>query len=205
MRKITILLFILTILSCSNNQGKTSNANAQTAFSIKPLIIDNGEEEGWGADIRLSITNVSENDSANIYKTISTYNNQELGFLVSVPKRKEGDKGFGKGIRLESTGKISDNFLQVLTNLYKQKTDTAWKFVNTILLNYVNLNEFAKSLNAEIIDPPSNTKEYKLFFEGNSEDNYAELYLNINTEEHWIELREKDEEYRSFIIRFLRN
>jgi hypothetical protein len=36
-----------------------------------------------------------------------------------------------------------------------------------------------------------------------NENDYAELYLNINSAENWIELREKDEEYRPAVLQFL--
>jgi hypothetical protein len=43
--------------------------------------------------------------------------------------------------------------------------------------------------------------EYKLFFE--SKDDEGELFLNINPMEKWIDLREKDPEYRKTIIKVL--
>ena len=43
----------------------------------------------------------------------------------------------------------------------------------------------------------------KLFFENNDPDGYAELYVNINEKEQWIELREKDEGYRRQVTKFL--
>ena len=43
----------------------------------------------------------------------------------------------------------------------------------------------------------------KLFYESANENEYAELYLNINENEHWVEIREKDEEYRKAVLGFL--
>ena len=43
----------------------------------------------------------------------------------------------------------------------------------------------------------------KLFFETEDPEDYAELYVNINDKEHWLEIREKDEEYRKQVIKFL--
>jgi hypothetical protein len=207
MQKFTIICFLATFFSCSNNQADTDNnktATSDTAtYAIKPLQIDNGEEEGWGADIRLSIVAKSENDTASIYKAVSSYNGQELGLLVSIPKRKEGDKGFGQGILLKSIGTQSDYFLQTLSQLYKLSFDKAATFVKSINVTYVNLKEFAKAAaGQEGQYTPAN--EYKLFFEGNGDEDYAELYLNINSVDNWIELREKDEEYRPIVLRFLR-
>ena len=203
-----ILILLVVLFGCSDNQAdsdkeiKTTNTT-DSAYPVKALVIDNGEEEGWGADIRLSVINVIENDTAKIYKAVSDYENKKVGLIVSVIKNKEGNKGFGKGLTLKSIGKESDYLLWTLLKLYKQKIDTSMKFINSISVDYVNLNEFARNLGADGSGPVV-ANEYKLFFQGQNDEDYAELYLNINPEEHWIELREKDEEYRPLIIKFLK-
>jgi len=207
MQKITTIIFLISILSCSNNhtnnESDKSTSSGIKIYPVKPLQIDNGEEEGWGADIRLSIVEQSENDTAKIYKAISSYNGKELGKLVSVPKRKEGNKGFGQGISLKSIGAQSDYLLQTLYQLYKQSTDATATFVKDINVTYVNLKEFAKAVAGQEGQYTA-ASEYKLFFEGSNENDYAELYLNVNQVDNWIELREKDEEYRPLVLRFLR-
>lgn len=207
-KKILYGLFLF-LFSC-NNSDKTqdssinpSQKNSET-FPTKELIIDNGEEEGWGADIRLSIVSIEETDTSKLYTAISTYQDKKLGLLVSIPKKKEGDKGFASGISLKSIGPESDNLLLTLAKLYKQKADSSLKFTNSISVTYVNLDEFAKSLGAQDGGDYKTQNQYKLFYEGSDEDEYAELYLNISSTEHWIELREKDEEYRPIIIKFLK-
>ncbi|HYG38624.1 MAG TPA: hypothetical protein VD908_08400 [Cytophagales bacterium] len=197
MQRITIIFFIATVFSCSTNQNKTTN------YPVQPLQIDNGEEEGWGADIQLSIVEKSENDTVKIYKAISSFEGKELGLMIFVPKAKEGDKGFGQGITLKSIGSQSDNLLRVLSQLYKQKADSANRFIKSRSVNYVNLKEFAKSLTGQE-GQWTGANEYKLFFEGIGDQEYAELYLNINADENWLELREKDEEYRPIVLNFLR-
>jgi len=203
-----IFIFLVILFGCSNNQAnpdkeiKTTNAT-NSAYPVKSLVIDNGEEEGWGADIRLSVINITENDTAKVYKAVSDYENKKIGLVVSVLKNKEGDKGFGKSLTLKSIGEESDYLLLTLLKLYKQKIDTSIKFTNSVSVDYVNLNEFAKSLGGNG-DEPVVVNEYKLFFHGQNDEDYAELYLNINPGEHWIELREKDEEYRPLIIKFLK-
>jgi hypothetical protein len=204
-----VLAIPLLLLSCSNadNSQKSHpdlNQHAEKTFAIKELFIDNGEEEGWGADLRLSISSVSETDTTKIYKAISSYEGKNLGFLVSVPKGKEGEKGFAKGITFGSLGSESDFFLATLAKLYKQKIDSSIKFTSNISVSYVNLKEFGKSLGAQDASQYPTSTEYKLFFEGASDEDYAELYVNINTEDNWIEIREKDEEYRPAIIKFLK-
>ena len=204
------ILFGLTLflLSC-NNADKTSNSETakqsnNEILPIKELVIDNGEEEGWGADIRLSIISVKETDTSRVFITTSTYEGKKLGFSVSVPKAKEGNSGFASGIVVKSIGPESDNLLLTLSKLYKQKADTTLKFTESVSLTYVNLDEFAKSLGAKDGGEYKTENQYKLFYEGIKEGEYAEIYLNINQTEHWIELKEKDEEYRPIIIKFLK-
>ncbi|MBK7292200.1 MAG: hypothetical protein IPI78_19380 [Chitinophagaceae bacterium] len=43
----------------------------------------------------------------------------------------------------------------------------------------------------------------KAFFEAENPDDNAELYININEAEHWIEIKEKDEGYRKQVIKGL--
>ena len=204
------ILFGLTLflLSC-NNADKTSNSktakqNNNETFPIKELIVDNGKEEGWGADIRLSIISIKETDTSRVFITTSTYEGKKLGFLVSVPKAKEGNSGFARGIELKSIGSESDNLLLTLSKLYKQKADTTLKFTEGVSLTYVNLDEFAKSVGAKDGGEYKTENQYKLFYEGIKDGEYAEVYLNINQTEHWIELKEKDEEYRPIIIKLLK-
>jgi hypothetical protein len=211
MTKLLIAISTLTILSCSNSDNSKISAPSDTkqvenneTFPVKELFVDNGDEEGWGADIRLSIISNSETDTSKIFTATSTYEGNKLGLLVSVPKKKEGEKGFSSGITLSSIGAESDNLLKVLSKLYKQKVDTTLKFTNSVSVTYVNLDEFAKSLGAQDGGQYKTENQYKLFYEGEKEGDYAELYLNINPTEHWIELKEKDEEYRPIIIKFFR-
>jgi hypothetical protein len=65
------------------------------------------------------------------------------------------------------------------------------------MLNYVD------SLNKQGQANYTTTHACKLFFQNEKEDDYAELYFNINDEEQWIELREKDKDYRNMVINFL--
>lgn len=75
---------------------------------------------------------------------------------------------------------------------------------NSVSVTYVDLGEFAKSLGAKDGGEYKTENQYKLFHEGNDEGEYAEIFLNINETEHWIELKEKDEEYRPVIIKLLK-
>ena len=201
-----LLFFIFSCNSSDKTKTTTTDQLKQNkeTFQIKALYVDNGEEEGWGADLKLSIASIGETDTTKLYTAISTYEGKNLGLLVSIPKKKEGNQGFSSGIILKTIGIESDFLLQTIAKLYKQRVDTTFRFTNAVSMTYVDLDEFAKSLGAKDGGEYKTENQYKLFYEGNKEGDYAEIYLNINATEHWIELKEKDEEYRPVIIKFLK-
>ena len=194
------VIFLLTLFGCSSNQTKTDKVSADTTailkFPVKPLFIES-EDESMGADIRLSFTESSSTDKAVVYKVNSTYDNKNIGFEISVPTH-----GLAK-LSIKSDGVNSDNFIHVLQKLYKLKVDTTLKFVDIISADCMNMGDYVDSLNKQSNGSYISVAENKLFFQGKSEDDYAELYLNINEAEHWIEIKEKDEEYRPIIIKLL--
>lgn len=207
MKRPTLAFLILQILGCSNGTSSKGSASNNLAvrttenYPEKPVLQykDNGDDTGDG-DFALSIVAISETDTSMIYKALSTWGNRNLGLLLDVPK-KDGDKGFGQSLFLKSIGSESDNFLRFMADEYNQKIDSASHFKD-ISLSYVNLNTFAKSLGSDEND--TSLIEYKLFFQGPNKDDYAELYLNINHREKIIEFKEKDQEYRPQLIKFLR-
>jgi len=201
-----LLFFIFGCNNSTDTKDSTVDLSKQKneTYQIKELQIYNGEEEGWGADIRLSIVSATETDTSKLYTAISTYEGRQLGLLISTPKKKEGSQGFSSGIILKTIGIESDFLLQTIAKLYKQKIDTNFRFTKVLSMTYVNLDEFAKSLEARDGGDYKTENQYKLFYEGNEEGDYAEIYLNINATENWIELREKDEEYRPVIIKILK-
>jgi hypothetical protein len=200
---LTIVISVLSFTAPSCLSGHNNSGQNTTNFPAKPLIVFDNKEDGWGGDIRLSIVNIDENDSSTVYKAISSYQNKTLGLLIMIPKAKESSNGFGKGIVLKSIGKESDNLLTTLAGLYKQHVDPNSKFIASVAVGYVDLSEFAKSLTGKTDDANSVTGEYKLFFENKGDE--AELFLNINARERWLDLREKDEEYRPSVIKALKN
>jgi len=48
------------------------------------LFIDNGEEEGWGADIRPSLTEITSTDSFTTYKAISSHEGKNVGIEITL-------------------------------------------------------------------------------------------------------------------------
>ena len=89
---------------------------------------------------------------------------------------------------------ISDNLLEALGNIYGINMSPASKFIENISTTYVNLDEMAGKETPDI--------KTKLFL-GNpdKENEYGEIYLNINENDGTVELKEKDIEYRSAVIK----
>jgi len=207
MHKFSIILLIL-FPGCStdqtNNFKKIPNPTTTFTYPVQPLLIDNGEEEGWGADIRLSLTEITSSDSFAMYKATSSHEGKNLGVEFILHKDTPGTENSPTQIlTIKACGERSDNLLMLLSKLYNLKVDTASHFVTEARLAFVDLNEFAKAKFGKKAIPHTDAKEMKLFFEDNDPDDYAELYVNINEKEHWVELREKDEGYRSQVIKFL--
>ena len=197
---LTFLVIIIILISCHDQNKTGAQGNELMTVKndkIKPLEIDTAGE-GWGADIKLSIIETQQSDSSQTYKAVSSYQEKTLGLIIVIPN-KDKSRGFGQGIVLKSIGVESDQLLQQLAKLYKQNTGPSLKFISSISLSYLNMNEFVKSLGGDADD---RLREYKVFFE-NREGDEAELYLNVNPAEGWIQLAEKDEEYRAQIIHFL--
>lgn len=202
MQKVTIFLFLIILFSCSSNQAKTDKSppddvTSTFSFPVKPLHILPTKEAGFGADIRLSFTESLTSDRATIYKINSIYENKQIGFDLVVPHN-----GLAKLI-LKSTGVNSDNFSHLLAKLYKQMVDTSLKFSDRITGDCINMGEYIDSLNKQDNGEYSAVAQYKIFLKGNDDGNHAELYMSINEKEHWVELGEKDKEYRPIIIALL--
>jgi hypothetical protein len=208
MKKFSILPILILSLGCSTNQtnnaGKVTKTATTFTYPIQPLFIDSGEEEGWGADIRLSLTEITSTDSFISYKAISSHEGKNVGLEFTLPKIKPGTENSPTQIlTIRTCGESSDNLLMLLSKLYKLRVDTTKHFIGFVKLAFVDLNEFAKAKFGKDAIPGTDAKEMKLFFETEDPDDYAELYVNINDKEHWLEIREKDEGYRKQVIKFL--
>jgi len=208
MKKFSILPILILSIGCSTDQtntaGKIKKISTTFTYPIQPLLIDNGEEEGWGADIRLSLKEITLTDSFVTYEAVSSHEGKNVGIEFILPTNKPGnEKSPTQILTIKACGESSDNLLMLLSKLYKLKVDTAKHFISSAKLAFVDLNEFAKAKFGKDAVSHTDAKEMKLFFETEDPDDYAELYVNINDKEHWLELREKDEGYRKQVIKFL--
>ena len=99
------------------------------------------------------------------------------------------------GVKLISVGQESDNLVSALAELYNEPAGNV--FTKDVLSpTLFSLNEQNVDL-----DKPGYYK-FKLFFNDDSDDEnkYAEMFLNVNTDEGIIELHEKDYDYRKPLL-----
>jgi hypothetical protein len=98
-------------------------------------------------------------------------------------------------VSYRSIGVESDLLLQAMDEVYGTKK--APKAMNKV-------TEFsAISLEGDPRNLSKGITKIKLFFEANSEDQYAELFTNIDLKVRKLYISEKDEEYRTAIVRAL--
>ena len=98
-------------------------------------------------------------------------------------------------VSYHSVGAESDLLLRAIDELYGTKQ--APKAMN-------KATEFtAISLGGDPRDLAKEPVKIKLFFESNSDDQYAELFTNIDLKARKVHINEKDEEYRTAIVRAL--
>jgi hypothetical protein len=205
MKRILLPLLVVSLFACSSSQDETDStsldtttlSDSTTSFPVKPLQILSNKEAGFGADLRLSFTKTSPGYRSIVYKVNSIYENENIGFEMWVPIN-----GFAK-LTFKSTGANSDNFIQLLSRLYKEKIDTSQKFINVTTADCIDMGGYIDSLNEQDSSNYTTPAQYKLFLRDNKEGYYAELYLEINENEHWIEIGEKDTENRPSVIALL--
>jgi hypothetical protein len=192
MRLTTIVLFCSLLITGCNTQ---TNEGA-----IDLLNKDNGDDVGAG-DVHFSVVEMKKVDASFVYELQAKYKKKLVGFQVAIPQNtNQGEKGFGKGVEIRSLGKKSDDFRNALAEIYKIKVDTNKKFVNSIPAAFVDLDIFAKTLVKNANTNQDYLNQLKLFFDSPDGDE-AEIFLNVRKGQHVVELAEKDEEYRSFIIK----
>ena len=98
-----------------------------------------------------------------------------------------------KGGEMVSIGKESDNFIRVASKLYGFESSKKFS-ENKIVFDCFSLNSSDANLD-------SGEFKFKIFFDSqNKDDNYSEMFLNLNINSGFAELNEKDPEYRNNII-----
>src|SRR5262245_59531422 len=102
---------------------------------------------------------------------------------------------FRGAVRYRSVGAESDLLIQVMDEVYGTKM--APNAMNrTTEFTAISLQGNPSGLTKDVV-------KIKLFFETNDEDQYAELFTNIDLKAQKVYISEKDEEYRASIVRAL--
>jgi hypothetical protein len=139
-------------------------------------------------------------DGSQEVTAVGTHEGQPVRFQASLsPTWKEGRfvkrASYAGVVTIRSLGAESDALVRVMDTLYEAKVQPT---------TMVKAAQFAAiTLNGNPSKLSDGEVAIKLFFESESEDRYAELYLNIDAPKHRVELHEKDEAYRAPVIRAL--
>lgn len=199
-----VVLVLLVMVGCSENQTKKKTLPENSR--VKEMVLFNvrhGESGIDGSDIRLSVKDTTHTDTTVNYEVVSISSNNELGFMISIPK-KSGASGFGDGFVLKSIGKPSNFFLYILSVAYGQEMIHLKKFVDEKKVNYVDLRKLAKAEAEKNGGKPCIIGgDYKLFFDNNDGEEPSELYINVDSAANYIEIKEKDPAYRAGILKAL--
>src|SRR6185503_6103713 len=107
------LFLIILFISCTNTDTKEKtitkrsdleNGSVGTGYPVTEVFIDKGEEEGWGADIRLSITYIIKSDSFTIYKVNSLYKKKNIGLEFIIPNKPEKENALAQTLTIKTSG-----------------------------------------------------------------------------------------------------
>jgi hypothetical protein len=190
--------------------GKQSTSSPRPAPQIhpsKPLAAPpevTSEEEAGFHDLIFYIQEHKRlPDGSQSIRGLGTHKGRPLGLEVVLgPSWQAGS--LGKNIPLvtyrgivtyRSTGTDSDAFVQVLDELYGAKVSPKAMGKETQFTGI--------SLGGDPRDVAKGPVKIKLFLESGKEDEYAELFTNIELAAHRLEVHEKDEGYRSQVVRAL--
>ncbi|HTI94129.1 MAG TPA: hypothetical protein VL727_26220 [Puia sp.] len=222
--KPVLLSIVVSVLLFSCQQSEDIDNNTPTeilvntsVFPVQPLQLDSP------ANLRLSFTGRTATDSSVFYQVMATYKGETVGFNLSVPKGEEGTAYFS------GTGKVSDNFLRCMQEIYGRPADTSIHFAEDVSAHFVALGALLSNGSAHSHDSTVRLRndvahvhdstahvsdsaarplenlgtENKLIFRIGATGDSGELYLEINEKDHWIGLAEKDTLYRDRLIRAL--
>jgi hypothetical protein len=191
-----IFIGILSVLTVSVIGCTMRSKNQQKTNTFQTIVID--KQKGWGGDFKLHIQNKLTKDSSYIYRICSIDKGLPVGFELQVPMK---INKFGYGVVFKSSGDTSDNFIKTLYEIYGLRLQGSLKFVKSISCNYSGLNDIPVKGDGQ--KRLKSINYIKVFFEGTGENEYAELYLNIDEANAILELEEKDFDYRPYIAMFL--
>lgn len=170
---------------------------------IKPVVwlnIEPGQPPPDVCNLRLSVKDTTQTNHATNYEVVALNGDQEVGLMIGIPKD-TGKSAFADGFTLKSTGAPSNHLLDIITFTYMHKLDAPTIFVDEVKTRYVDLRKLAKQYKKGEVTQIG--ADYKLFFDNNDGEEPAELFINVDSAAKWIEIKEKNRNYRTGIIKAL--
>ena len=197
-----VTLSVIAFVACTEQKAQKNVAHEEDSRIKKVVYFNVRHGNGVdGGDLRLSIKDTTQTDSTTNYEVVSLNGDHEMGLLLSIPK-KPRPTGFGDGFVLKSIGEPSNELLGVLSALYGHGLAKP-QFVDEIKVSYVDLRQMAKMYEKDGKAVDRIGADYKLFFEGDENEEPAELYINVDSAANYIEIKEKASEYRAGLIKAL--
>jgi hypothetical protein len=198
-------IIFLLITGCNNQSAENPETVVKISNSNSNLPdITSALEDGGFIDLVFRIQeHQTKKDGSQQLRVAGQYKGRVVSFGVILNPAWEKNK-LDKDIPVEmhwgklsycSVGAESDTFLEILSDLYEIK-QTPKSMAKETLFAGCTLEGDPGSLASGIV-------KIKLFYEKGGEDDYAELYTNIDLNNHKLEMCEKDPDYRNQIIRAL--
>jgi hypothetical protein len=152
------------------------------------------------ADVVLSIDSVKTENEATIFVAKSTIDGTKVGFEIVVydissKVNFDGDNSTvisaPDGIEIRSIGNLSNNFIQVFAKRCGISTEKG--MIERISFTSIALDGSGSKIMTQPV-------RFKLFYE---EDDYVELFINIDAPNKQIDFQEKDIDYREPLVKVL--
>lgn len=199
-------IFSLLFGGCNEQPNPAPKAETQIRQSkpfTAPPEVTSEEEDGFH-DLVFYIQDYNRmSDGSQSIRASGIYKGRKLGFEVVLgPTWKSGSldksiplvtyQGF---VTYHSTGIESDSFIQTVDELYGTKLSPKMMSKQTRFTGI--------SLEGDPRDLSKGSTKIKLFFESENDDEYAELFSNIELDTRRFEFHEKDPDYRPAIVKAL--
>ena len=174
-----------------------------TVFGAEPPAGKLSAEEGF-VDIDLPIArNRTGKDKVESIVAVGKIRGKNIGLAADIYPEWKKQKSSGESdihfywgkVVLRRLGKESDQFVEMLAGLYGVELKTA-RMATRIEAEAVGLNSDPSRILTEVV-------KMKLFLSSDSEDNYAEVFLNVDIPNKRLEFHEKDNDYRAPLVRNL--
>lgn len=180
-----------------------ARATVQARALTGPPEVTSEEEPGFHDLILFIQEHKALPDGSQTLRVLGTFNRRQVGFdVVLGPSWQSGslDKEiplvtYRGDVTYRATGPDSDAFVQVLDQLYGTRVNPKAMARETRFTGI--------SLEGAPRDLGKGNVKIKLFFESEREDDYGELFTNIQLGAHRLEVHVKDEGYRSAVVRAL--